>query len=199
MSVIQNSDERVFVIRIDHDDRIIFVNEHWLAFARENGTEELLEKSLLGQNLWQHICDDTTTHLYHTMITSAREEGHYFTIPFRCDSPDCRRFMEMKIIPSDNGAVTLESKVVKLESREHVKLLDSDIERSDKLIQMCSYCKKVLAADSNWYEVEQAIALLDLFAEDKPPQITHTICPACYEEYNKVLNMVKAKHERDSI
>ena len=49
MSVIQNSDERVFVIRIDHDDRIIFVNEHWLAFARENGTEELLEKSLLGQ------------------------------------------------------------------------------------------------------------------------------------------------------
>ena len=180
-------DERVFILKADINDRILFVNEHWLNFARENAASGLVEFSLSGQSLWKFICDDSTVHLYQTMLARAREEKRSFLIPFRCDSPDCRRFMTMKIIPSDNETISFESRIVKLEPRGHVKLLESDRECSEEFIRMCSYCKKVFVSGSDWCEPEQAITRLELFSAETLPQITHTICPSCYEEVIKAL------------
>jgi len=192
-----NRDDRIFILKIDHSDRIIFVNEHWLNFARENDADGLIKSSILGQSLWKFICDDSTIHLYQTMLARARKEKLSFSIPFRCDSPDYRRFMEMKITPSGNEAISFESWIVKLEPREHVGLFEAGHERSDELIRVCSYCKKIFAAESGWHDVEEAITLLDLFSAEKLPQITHTICPSCYRECMKALNSGKPYPEDD--
>jgi len=141
---------------------------------------------VLGGSLWSHISSDSTRHIYRTLFTKARQEGRCFTVPFRCDSPDCRRFLKMEIVPSADGAVTMESMVIKTEEREHVSLLEPDIDRSDDFISMCSYCKKIPVDDTTWHEVEEAIRILDLLSLEKPPRITHTICPACYDDISKV-------------
>ena len=198
MSEYQDRDDRIFVLKTDHSDCIIFVNQNWLNFAVENGVDELKEETLLGRPLWKFISDDSTIHLYQTMLSRVREENLSFSIPFRCDSPDYRRFMQMNIIPSGNGTVSFESRILKLEPRDHVELLETDHAHTGEFIRMCSYCNKVFVAGSGWCDVELAIELLDLFSAEALPQITHTICSACYDEFMKALDLRSPHSESDS-
>ncbi len=174
-------DTRTFILKIDCLDKIIWVNDHWLDFARENGAPKLAESSLIGQSLWKHISDISTTHLYQTLVTKSRQELLFFTIPYRCDAPDLRRFMEMDIVPDVDGNISFESVVLKLEPRAPVRLLDPTIERSESFLYMCSYCKKLQVDKAHWSDVEEAIVKLNIFSDPRPPQISHTICPVCYD------------------
>jgi hypothetical protein len=44
---------------------------------------------------------------------------------------------------------------------------------------MCSWCKKIDAGNNTWLEIEDAIKVLNLFTEERMPQISHAICDAC--------------------
>jgi hypothetical protein len=64
--------------------------------------------------------------------------------------------------------------------RERVELLDVGVSRDSDLVTMCSWCRRVLAAEDRWKEVEIAIQLLGLFEGDSLPGISHGVCPECY-------------------
>lgn len=188
---VSNKINKTYITKIDKNDEIIYINNHWKSFARENDASDLISKSIMGQSIWKFVCDHETIFIYQTLITKARETGLLYRVPFRCDSPNCRRFMEIEIIPLEDGNVGLRSYVVKTEFRDHVRLLDSTVPRSDNFIRMCSYCKKVFVSNSGWFEVEEAIRILDLFAVSELPKITHGICPECYERIEKELRKLK--------
>jgi len=200
MASSDKNDNRVFSVMLDKDDTIISVNKNWLNFARENNTAELVESSVVGKSIWQFIADLETAHLYRSIISKVREKNLSLSLPFRCDSPTCRRFMKMTISPADNTLISLDSTIIKIENREYMPLLDSDISRSKEFIRMCSTCKKIQITESEWYEVEQAVISLDLFASSNLPQITHTICPECYKEYRAAFDaMVNSGKQPESI
>lgn len=172
-------DQREFVHRIDGDGRICFVNPAWREFATENDWA-LDATQILGSELMASITDPQTQHLYRMLIQRVRGSGRSARFGYRCDAPDCRRLMEMRMrYDQTTKQVEFRSRVQLIERREPMAIFDStQTQRSDDLLSVCSWCKAVLA-DQTWVEVEQAVMRLRLFASDALPRISHGICPDC--------------------
>jgi hypothetical protein len=171
-------DSRVFVHRIDAEDRISHVNRAWLDFASENDAGTLDEKSVLGRSLWSFFTDLSTRHIYEVLVHQVRETGTEVELPFRCDSPAMRRHMRVTIRPGEGGTVEFASRVLRAEPRDPVAVLDFLSNRGRPHVVMCSWCKNVETAEG-WQEVEDAVSTLDLLEAPVPPPITHGICPTC--------------------
>jgi hypothetical protein len=169
-----------FVHRIGADGCVRFVNAEWAQFGRENGLATTAS-AVIGQPLLAAISDAETRHLYQVLIERVRGSDEMMEFGYRCDSPDCRRWLQMRMRwLEEANEVEFASVLLRSERRETVALLDIGQQRSRDLLSMCSWCKQVLAEQS-WVEVEQAIARLQLFADRALPRISHGICPTCSE------------------
>jgi hypothetical protein len=171
-----------FIYRIDQNDAIFFINDAWLFFAQENNTSQLSSDAVLNKSLWSFVSGPETQHLYGVMLDKVRVGQRPIKVPFRCDAPECRRYMELKIYPLPHKGLEFRTRILKLEPRDSVKVLETAIDRSSSFIRMCSWCKKVYSGEQfGWVEVEEAMRILNLFSAAKLPRITHGMCPDCYE------------------
>ncbi|MGC8827572.1 MAG: PAS domain-containing protein, partial [Anaerolineae bacterium] len=175
------SDPRLFVYQIDAGDVITTVNDAWDEFALENEAPHLTGQGVIGRSLWDFIAGEETRHLYRILFQRVREGKRPISIPFRCDAPDCRRYMEMQMIPDNAGGITFANRVLRVERRPAVRLLEQGAPRSPDFVTMCGWCKRVRLPDDRWVEVEEAIRVLHLFDERAVPQISHGICPECHD------------------
>ncbi len=177
------SDESIH--RIDSDGRICFVNEAWLTFAAENGWPVSAE-DVVGTALLPHISGPETRHIYRRLIDRAREAPQPLRFRYRCDSPDMRRFMEMRMGRGPEQQIEFRSCVLHLEQREPVRLLDPALpHRQDNLLQICSWCKAVYA-QAVWLDLEEAVQTLSVLADAVLPGLSHGICPACSDKMTRV-------------
>lgn len=171
----------VFVYQIDQNDTIVKVSENWEAFAIENGWgNESSPGKGLGFLLWDYIHDLETRHLYRELFKRVRAGNRVGPIPFRCDSPRIRRFMELLISPLSDAGIEITSTIIRSEFRDPVTLLDSNKPKFGELIRMCSMCKKVDTSRGEWVELEEWLVRLRPFEEDKLPGLTHSMCLACF-------------------
>jgi len=171
-----------FTYTIDAEDRIDFVSAEWEDFAARNDADHLTGRAVMGRPLFDFITDPTTAQIYSVAIRRVRGDGHSITLPFRCDSPHCRRYMELHISPRKGGGVTFDSRLLREEPRPVVALLDAIVEHGGDLLLMCSWCKR-LAVEDAWLEVEEAVTRLGLFDEHCAPELSHGICPQCREGF----------------
>jgi hypothetical protein len=167
---------------IDGSDQLALVNDEWDRFALANGAPHLVQRSLLGQPLWDHIREPTVRQLYAALFARVRHSAKPMSLPFRCDSPDRRRYMELRLAPGHAGALLLSSLTVREERRESVALLDAELPRDDeRALLVCSWCKRV-EADGAWLEVEDALRLYrELLAAPLLPALSHGICLPCQQ------------------
>ena len=114
-------------------------------------------------------------------MAKVRNQKLPLIIPFRCDSPDCRRFLEMEISCLRGDDIQFQSRVLRQEFRPAVGVLEASGRKSDQFLRICSWCKKIWVPTGQWEEIEEAVKSLDLFASDQLPQLTHGICDSCYE------------------
>jgi len=180
--IIPDEKESMYIHRIDSAHRIVFVNQAWVDFASANDADHLRADKVLGTSLWDYISDLETIFLYKTILGRATEEGRTLRFPFRCDSPDVIRHMEMRVSRLPDASYEFVSLSLREETRTSLQLLCPSIQRSDELIRMCSWCKKIDLSDNRWVEVEEAVRLLGLFTVQPLPQITHGACPECYAQ-----------------
>jgi hypothetical protein len=171
--------ERTFQYEIDAQDRICLVSDAWLKFAQDNGAYELTREAVVGTLLWDSVADGETKHLYEMLFAKVRRTGVSSTIPFRCDSPDCRRHMALTIARAPGGALVLTGRLVREERRSSMALLDSSVERSREMATVCSWCKRMRMTSDVWVELEEAISSRGLFDSAPMPRITHGICGEC--------------------
>ena len=181
-------DHRSFIWIIDDADKIVRVNDDWLAFAGENTAPQLTASSVLDQTIWCFIQGQETVYLYKQIFARLRAGKSPVTFPFRCDSPDCRRFMEMKLSLLPGGAIQFMVQILRQEWRDPVDLLDASRDRSGEFLKICSWCKKINIPGQGWGEIEAAIEALDLFGHHSMPRMTHTICDACSSAIRLRLN-----------
>ena len=183
--------KKTFTYEIDKNDIILSVSHNWQSFAEQNdGGEELFSENLIGSSLWNFIRDRETKHLYKIILERVRSYNQSATFQFRCDSPEHRRFLELTVIPKNEKIVEFRSRIKRTESRETAKLLQYGIKRSDELVRICSMCKKVAVSAKQWKEIEEAIADLNIFEKELMPQLTHGICPSCYDNAIKELDSI---------
>lgn len=173
---------------IGANDRIRIVNEHWSQFAEANDGHGLNKSEIIGQSLWDYIYDDLTVLLYRKIITRVRA-GHTIRFRLRCDSPDCRRLLEMHIDSSIEGNVRFETVPIQIESREPVALFSSRAERSTDMLRVCAWCNRVHVSNgaAKWVEVEEAVRHLQLFEQQQLPQLTHGICDQCFARMTETI------------
>jgi hypothetical protein len=172
-------DQRHFIWIIDDTDKIVHVNDAWLAFAAENTAPQLTASLVLDQPIWRFIQGQETSYLYQKIFRRVRAGKSPVKFPFRCDSPDCRRFMEMQLALLPGDAIQLMTHMLREERRDPVDLLDAHRDMTQKFLQICSWCKKIYIPEQGWGEVEAAIVALDLFGHHPMPRMTHTICDSC--------------------
>jgi len=180
-----NSDDRNFIYSIDSEDKIIFLNKQWDEFAKENEAEKLTRDLLVGVNLWDFITDHVVQHLYKIVFEKVRTGKKIAKLPYRCDAPDCRRYMEMDLLCLDQNEIQIVNRILKMEFRDTVHVLSSLKNRSNDIIVICSFCKKVRTNESEWREIEEAIKLLNLQDVYPLPQLSHSVCETCFAAWEK--------------
>lgn len=168
------------VYHLDDELRIVEVNEAWNAFARANGAPELAGPACLGQSVLACITDPTTAQLYLRLFEWVRGTGEPVEVPFRCDAPELRRFMRLRVEAEPRG-FRLQARLLRTEIRTPASLEAGARRRPDPpstVVHMCSWCKSVQVA-SLWCEIEDAIRELRLFDHEHSMGITYVICPMC--------------------
>lgn len=164
---------------IDDQDRLIRVDDGYYRFAEENGWAEA--GSSLGRSLWDFVAGSDVKKLQRLLLRRVRDEVHDVELPFRCDGPDCRREMDIRIVAHRSGRVVLFSARLRSEEEreEPQPLLDPRAPRDEgDFLAMCAWCDRFLV-DGEWVEVEEAAKRLELFRREKLPTLDHGICPEC--------------------
>lgn len=176
---------------IDADDRIRSVNAAWSKFALGNRGEALLPPTILGSLLWDWIADQETVHLYRGLMRGVRASRRPVAFRIRCDSPERRRLLDLRIRPGEGGDVVFTTALLEAKERPALAVLDTEAPRSDALLRLCAWCMRVPDADEHWIELEDALQELGLFTQPRPPRLTHGICPRCRDE---IVSMMLREH-----
>jgi hypothetical protein len=166
--------------RIDCQDLLIYVSDSWTEFALANGSPDLVSERVIGKPLLSFVSDPETRHLYQIILKRVRTREIPVVVTLRCDSPDLRRFLQLITSRLPNQEIQFLSRTLRTEPRDSMPLLDRNSHRSSKYLRICSWCKRVLLANDQWVEVEEAVMQLELFCLDALPRLTHGVCPACY-------------------
>ena len=165
--------------RVDATDAIVSVDPLWIAFAQENGAEELTEQSVVGRSLWDFFAGDETRALFKQVHALVRSRGKKVVLPFRCDSPNLERHMRMTISDQGQGQLSYDNVIVRAVPQFYLGLLDTSRPRSRSFLTMCSCCKRCLLEPHGWLDVVETSLRLRLFEAETPPELRHTICPTC--------------------
>ena len=176
--------------RLNGRDEIEFVNDAWGDFAAANGGVRLAAADVLGRPLWDFIADSTTRELYRSVLARI-QGGRSVRFTFRCDSPACRRLLEMSVTSGPGGGgAEFRTRTLSEESRPRQPLLTSDALQSDELVRVCGWCKKVNVGGA-WVEVEEAVSRLRLFERPLLPKVTHGICTDCLATVKRALTQAQ--------
>jgi len=174
---------------IDAEDRLVLVDEAWVQFARDNWDPHFKTSSVMGKRIWDFIREETTRHIYQTIAAKIRNgEKREYRIPFRCDSPDRTREMEMVIKGGPAGEVIFTS-LLKSEKKRGITAPHETGPAGDgESIRMCSWCKKIYNEEADeWITLEEAVRRMRFFEEGRLPPVTHGICDDCRSSLLKSL------------
>jgi len=177
-----------YVYEIDEDDRITFVSDAWAAFAKRYGAGQFANRDVIGESLWTFITNPDTCALYQYAVYYVPSREETIRLPFRCDTPGVRRWMQLVVEPRPNSAVRFTSRLISQERRQSQRLLDPNARRNDDKLTMCGICFRFRLPDNSWREVEEAVGAYHLETADQFPALTHALCGTCYD-------LVKSKLE----
>ncbi len=163
---------------IDEHDHLIRVDDGYYRFAEENGWADA--GSSLGRSLWDYVGGSEMVKLQRLLLRRIRDGVGDVELPFRCDGPNVRREMDIRIVARPGGRVVLFSSRLRSERERDLpqRLLDPATPRSAEVLAMCGWCDR-FEVDGEWVEVEEAAARLELFNRAELPALSHGVCPDC--------------------
>lgn len=169
------------VWQIDEHDVIESVGGGWDAFAKDNEAAGLAGTGVVGRSLYEFIAGDELRRIHGHLLRSVRTHGTPLSLPFRCDSPDARRFMRLEMRLAGADAVEFRAVLLRAEKRPHLRLLDAGEPRSRSFVVSCSFCHRIRdrESDASWLEIDAAVERMGLLLSSLPPRLVHGVCPAC--------------------
>jgi hypothetical protein len=159
---------------LDADNNIIAVNRSWQSFASSNNAPELIDEQVIGQPLMQYISGNITKQFWQTLLDKARLTNSALHLDYRCDSPDLRRFMRIKVYRGDSDMLHFESVLLRTESRPVSIHFKRAQQRGADTKVRCSFCNNILYKN-RWVEAESLVAGKHSVTLD----VIYGICPVC--------------------
>jgi len=165
---------------LDPDDTITAVTGDWDRFALDNGGDESLSTKVIGRRLDHFISGDVTLMFVRTLLMSARTLKRTVERPYRCDSPQLKRFMEMTIVPRGDGVLEVCHRQVRSEPyRYSLPVTGAMPGAGSNFVKRCSLCQRIRVGQM-WSEVDDAIL------EGRLPKgaaaklgVVYGVCPDC--------------------
>lgn len=163
---------------IDEHDHLVKVDEGYYRFAEENGWADAGDS--LGRSLWDYVAGEDLKKVQRLLLRRIRDQAGDVELPFRCDGPDVRRRMNIRIKAGRGGRAVLFSAKVRAEEARDLpqRLLDPTAPRGPEMLPMCGWCDR-FEVEGEWVEVEEAARRLELFDRPELPSLSHGICPDC--------------------
>ncbi|MCC7263531.1 MAG: hypothetical protein IT369_13520 [Candidatus Latescibacteria bacterium] len=169
--------------RIDARDHLTAVNKSWAAFAAANNGVGLDPAEVIGQPLWRYLVGEELRHLFELLLKRVRRTQQWVVLPFRCDGPGERRFMQLEVHAYPDQSVDFVSRLLHAEPRPPVAVLGPGGARTQERLRICSWCNRVNLSQGKWVEVEEALSHLGLFSDRDLPQLAYDLCPTCEVEF----------------
>lgn len=169
--------------RLDRRNRIVGVGGAWDAFALDNDGAGATVARVLGTDLLVHVTGDPTRALLDTVLWRVRRREHPVVLPFRCDSPDRERHMEMTLCGEPGEGVLIayrQLRTVPLPFRLPLHFSASGLPRGRMLFR-CSSCNRLLR-DEVWREPASLGELPEV-----PIAVSYGICGDCRAAVDRLL------------
>lgn len=178
---------------VDNNNIIRKVDDHWdQTMNSESWSERASAKEIIGKPLFNFICDDITRMYIATMIESVRVIPHTSFRPYRCDTPDTKRYMQMIITPEDNGWIRVSHELLRTEPITKPAVFKTVVNRTQikhsisteagvAKIQFvrCSICNRLQRIGdyaSKWKEVDD---FTDHESIAMPVKVIYGVCSDC--------------------
>lgn len=159
---------------IDRRDHIVAVDDAWDEFALANDGEDMVGERIRGRILHQFISGGPTRMYLDLMIQRARYGYDPKPHAYRCDSPDLRRFMEMRIEREDEDRLRFEHRVLRVESMPRRMEFFTTEPGSEGAVCRCSICNRIKVDRKTWSD---PFDLGSLSVHRRPAY--YSICPSC--------------------
>jgi len=165
-------------------DEIISVGQEWDDFALKNGAPELAGGGVIGRPLLDFVSGNVTRHFVETLLLTARAGSQPVELDYRCDSPDERRYMHMRVSLADNNTVCFSNTLLRTELRSKKIFINKAAQRSRNTPVRCSMCN-LLLSKSQWIEPEHIF-------ESGPGEthgifVIYGICSRCFTELQSIV------------
>lgn len=163
--------------RLDDDDCITEVGGDWLSSIRIGNAANLTPEKVIGRSLWVFVRDRSLRDIYKRLFSQVRSSRKPVSFPYRCDSPEARRYMSMTIKPLADAHVEVYNQLLREELRNQpIRVLAAAA--GQKAIPRCSVCNQ-FRIDGQWFEVVDAVAEGLALDHDLPVQVIHGFCESC--------------------
>lgn len=162
---------------IDHADAIVDIDAGWEDFARQNDAPELEPRRVIGRNLLGFVHGDVTRMFVRTLMQSARLQRKPIVRAYRCDSPQARRYMEMRLSLETSGLLCWEHRLIRSEplARPLRFRVATPGSSAKSAVVRCSMCNR-LKTDGVWQEADCRSMAVDT---GEITQVIYGVCPDC--------------------
>ncbi|MBN1956839.1 MAG: hypothetical protein JXQ81_12605 [Desulfuromonadales bacterium] len=160
--------------RIDRDNLIVDVSEEWDRFAIANGGS-CTSHSIIGHSLFDFISGDPTRMFVRVLLDYCRHMRQPVSRPYRCDSPDLKRFMEMKITCLGDDLL-LTHRLLRTEPISPPVNFPLGDEVVGQGLNRCSICNRIFTF-GHWLDVD--LARRRGLVEPSVDRVEYVVCPVC--------------------
>jgi len=166
---------------VDKKNTIQKVNDSWdQAMDAESWSHRAASFNIIGQNILDFIVDDITRMYVASMLDAVRVCAKPLVRPYRCDSPECKRYMQMTVTPDADGLVRVSHELIKTEQLKQKAYFFND--QTNKNFSAhhvrCSLCNKLKKiGSSNWEDVDKLSDRGQMMQKGNP--VLYGVCPKC--------------------
>ena len=159
---------------IDAERKIVSVGGAWEQFSDENGGQNLSLADIKDKSIFDFVVGDSSRLWLDSLIRMALESKEPVQRPYRCDSPDTRRYMLMTIVPEESGLLTVQHALVAQEARSpRVSITRQEQTATREPSLQCTVCGKIKSGDY-WVEADEATEVSELHLT-----VMNAICDQC--------------------
>jgi len=160
---------------LDANDAIVAVAGDWDLFALANGGEAILAARIVGRRLDDFITGDVTRMFVRTMLMSARTLKREVQRPYRCDSPQMKRLMQMTITPRGSDWLDVCHCQLHQEPWQRPQpIIAAASACTGTFIKRCSMCNRIRVRQE-WGEVDEALPMAARL------NVVYGVCPDCLQ------------------
>jgi len=164
----------VIIYEVDAENIITRIDASWKVFAESNGAPELNEANVIGKPLLHFVSGNVTKKFWINLLNHVRTSGIAHSFNYRCDAPNTKRHMNIKVAPLDAGHLRITSTLLSTKPRPLQIHFRRAQQRTAASIARCSMCNKV-AYNKEWIEAEELNRGLKTTLD-----VTYGICPVCH-------------------